>query len=141
MDQLDLISLDLDGYRQMARAAFARQGPKELAFAQHQEPESIRTRFRKWNRRKHPAIEDGYLLLKHDGQHLREVVGSLGYTLIRKPSQDPADALLELEARAAKGFVSADEVRTVLARTRMAQREESTEDQRWRETFPKTVTP
>lgn len=121
MQQLPL-SLDLlvVTYRDSARNALYRVTPKELAHYAHTDPNTLGNQFRLWTKRNKPSADQAFLLQHLDEQHAREVASLSGRIVQQSPVRDPADTLREIEARAAgRGFVAADEVRALLAQTRM----------------------
>lgn len=122
MEQLPLSTdLIVADYKESSRSALKRVTAKELAHWLRLTSDGVGNQYRLWDKRNHPCAVGGFLLNHFDQQHATEVAALSGRELLARRTAEPVDALRELEARAAKGFVSAEEVRAVLAKTRMEQ--------------------
>lgn len=125
MEQLPLSTdMIVQEYKESARSALRRVTPKELAPLLRLTSDGVANQYRLWDKRNHPCAVGAFLLQHRDAQHAIEVAGLSGRDLLQRRTAEPVDALRELEARAAKGFVSAEEIRGVLAKTRMERDDE-----------------
>jgi hypothetical protein len=109
----------LASYRHSFRASVKRLTIKEVAHGVNLAPESLDHQITRWDRRKKPSADSAFFLLDNDGQHRDEVAGMCGpgFIVTPKPKLSEGDALRALSDRAAKGYVSAQEVAQILGQT------------------------